>query len=601
MANIFKKMKIVHKNLLLIPLAFVAFCSCDDFLDRKPLDEVSQSTFWKTPGQLDSYILGKYDWLPGSLTDWGLGYYVDDQNSDNMVIGMNHPTWMNGEDNTTPTSGGNWKWEAIREINMFFDNYALCESPFSAYAQTYGEVCFLKALKYHELVRNFGDVPWYSSVISDTDEEMLNKARDPRSLVVDSIMNLIDQSVEHLGLRSAVGVNRINKETALIFKSRVALFEATWAKYHAGSPSVSDVDADKYFRKVIEAYDQFKQLCGGFEGKLYSTGHPESDYYNLFNRFDYADVQEVTLSKKYSEALGIKNNVNVQAWWYGYYNCSYTLDLIRSYLSKDGKSIDIMDRAVIGETGAAYLSELASKLDPRYRQSVFTPGDLLNTVTPGFIDSLFTVPQIHMSEASRNTTTGFAPKKAHNPEGPLQNQTDPLVSGISFRIPELMLNYVEAYVELNGTFPDLSDNIDLLRKRVGMPTLTEVNPRVESWWPDYGYSISDNLAIIRQERRIELAGEGYRRGDWKRWRAHKLFDGKRPKGYRYNQDDYIKLGLKIPTIPVDADGYLDPYAVSLNGGTFKFNAGRDYLSPIPMDEMLINPNLKQNPGWDSPK
>lgn len=601
MANIFKKMKIVHKNLLLIPLAFVAFCSCDDFLDRKPLDEVSQSTFWKTPGQLDSYILGKYDWLPGSLTDWGLGYYVDDQNSDNMVIGMNHPTWMNGEDNTTPTSGGNWKWEAIREINMFFDNYALCESPFSAYAQTYGEACFLKALKYHELVRNFGDVPWYSSVISDTDEEMLNKARDPRSLVVDSIMNLIDQSVEHLGLRSAVGVNRINKETALIFKSRVALFEATWAKYHAGSPSASDVDADKYFRKVIEAYDQFKQLCGGFEGKLYSTGHPESDYYNLFNRFDYADVQEVTLSKKYSEALGIKNNVNVQAWWYGYYNCSYTLDLIRSYLSKDGKSIDIMDRAVIGETGAAYLSELASKLDPRYRQSVFTPGDLLNTVTPGFIDSLFTVPQIHMSEASRNTTTGFAPKKAHNPEGPLQNQTDPLVSGISFRIPELMLNYVEAYVELNGTFPDLSDNIDLLRKRVGMPTLTEVKPRVESWWPDYGYSISDNLAIIRQERRIELAGEGYRRGDWKRWRAHKLFDGKRPKGYRYNQGDYIKLGLKIPTIPVDADGYLDPYAVSLNGGTFKFNAGRDYLSPIPMDEMLINPNLKQNPGWDSPK
>ena len=601
MANIFKKMKIVHKNLLLIPLAFVAFCSCDDFLDRKPLDEVSQSTFWKTPGQLDSYILGKYDWLPGSLTDWGLGYYVDDQNSDNMVIGMNHPTWMNGEDNTTPTSGGNWKWEAIREINMFFDNYALCESPFSAYAQTYGEACFLKALKYHELVRNFGDVPWYSSVISDTDEEMLNKARDPRSLVVDSIMNLIDQSVEYLGLRSAVGVNRINKETALIFKSRVALFEATWAKYHAGSPSASDVDADKYFRKVIEAYDQFKQLCGGFEGKLYSTGHPESDYYNLFNRFDYADVQEVTLSKKYSEALGIKNNVNVQAWWYGYYNCSYTLDLIRSYLSKDGKSIDIMDRAVIGETGAAYLSELASKLDPRYRQSVFTPGDLLNTVTPGFIDSFFTVPQIHMSEASRNTTTGFAPKKAHNPEGPLQNQTDPLVSGISFRIPELMLNYVEAYVELNGTFPDLSDNIDLLRKRVGMPTLTEVKPRVESWWPDYGYSISDNLAIIRQERRIELAGEGYRRGDWKRWRAHKLFDGKRPKGYRYNQDDYIKLGLKIPTIPVDADGYLDPYAVSLNGGTFKFNAGRDYLSPIPMDEMLINPNLKQKPGWDSPK
>lgn len=601
MNNLFCKITTKYKQLLFVPLAITVFSSCDDFLAREPLDQVSEVTFWKTPGQLDSYIMGKYKWLPGQLTDWGLGYYVDDQKSDNMVVGMNHPTWMNGEDNTTPTSGANWKWESIREINMFFDNYTKCESPFSAYRQTYGEACFLKALKYHELVKNFGDVPWYSSVLSDTDEEQLNKARDPRSLVVDSIMNLIDQSVEHLKLRSEVGVNRINKETALIYKSRVALYEATWSKYHTGTPSASDVNATKYFNKAIEAYEQFKQLCGGFEGKLYSTGDPGSDYYNLFNRFDYANVQEVTLSKNYSAALGIKNNVNVQVWWYGYYNCSYTLDLVRSYLSKEGKSINILDKSVVPGTGSVYLSELASKLDPRYRQSVFTPGDLLNKVSVGFIDSLFTVPQLHMSEAARNTTSGFAPKKAHNPEGPMDNQTDPLVSGISFRIPELMLNYVEAYVELNGSFPNLSENIDLLRKRVGMPTLTETKPTVDAWWPDYGYPVSDNLAIIRQERRVELAGEGYRTDDWKRWRAHKLFDGKRPKGYRYNQEDYVRLGLNIPSIPVDAEGYLDPYAVSLNGGTFSFKPERDYLSPVPTDELLINPNLKQNPGWDIPK
>lgn len=601
MNNLFCKITAKYKQLLFVLLAITVFSSCDDFLDRKPLDQVSEVTFWETPEQLDSYIMGKYDWLPGQLTGWGMGYYVEDQKSDNMVASMNHPTWMNGEDNTTPTSGANWKWDAIREINMFFDNYTKCESPFSAYRQTYGEACFLKALKYHELVKNFGDVPWYSSVLSDTDEEQLNKARDPRSLVVDSIMNLIDQSVEHLKFRSEVGVNRINKETALIYKSRVALYEATWSKYHAATPSASSVDATKYFNKAIEAYEQFKQLCGGFEGKLYSTGDPGSDYYNLFNRFDYANVQEVTLSKNYSAALGIKNNVNVQVWWYGYANCSYTLDLVRSYLSKEGKSINILDKSVIPGTGSVYLSELASKLDPRYRQSVFTPGDLLNKVSVGFIDSLFTVPQLHMSEATRNTTSGFAPKKAHNPEGPMDNQTDPLVSGISFRIPELMLNYVEAYVELNGSFPNLSENIDLLRKRVGMPTLTETKPTVDAWWPDYGYPVSDNLAIIRQERRVELAGEGYRTDDWKRWRAHKLFDGKRPKGYRFNQEDYIRLGLNTPSIPVDAEGYLDPYAVSLNGGTFSFKSERDYLSPIPTDELLINPNLKQNPGWDIPK
>ena len=588
--------KILYKGGLCVLAAFT-FCSCEDFLDRAPLDQISQETFWRTPEQLDAYIIGKYDWLSGQLTAWDMGYFTNDIYSEDMIQHRSHLTWMNGENNVAPTSGGGWDWGTIRQINMFFDNYHLCESPFESYKQTYGEACFLKAYEYHELVKNFGDVPWYSHVIADDDEEMLNKPRDSRALVVDSIMNLIDQSVECLSLRSEVGCNRLNKETALIYKSRVALFEATWSKYHAGTPFASDVDANKYFNKAIEAYQQFKELCGGFDGKLYSTGNPDMDYYNLFNRFDYSDIEEVTLSKDYSKALNVPNNVNMQVWLYGYAGCSYTLDLIRSYLSKEGRSINILDPEVVSETGTRYLSKLAEILDPRFKQSVFIPGDLVNSVTPPYADSLFTVPQLHISDDSRNTISGFAPKKGHNPEGPISNQTDPMIDGIAFRIPELMLNYVEAYVELNGNFPDLSDNIDLLRQRVGMPTLTEVKPVVESWWPDYGYPISDNLAIVRQERHIELAGEGYRQDDWMRWRAHKLFDGKRPRGFRFDQADYDAIGAK-PDVVLDENGYIDPFYVSLNGGVLHFNVDRDYLSPIPTDELLINPNLKQNPGWE---
>ena len=592
---------VIVKNISFICLIASGF-SCTDFLDRKPLDQISQATFWKTPAHLDAYIMGKYTWLPGDLTAWGLGYYVADQNSDDMVKGLNHPAWMNNENFTTPTKSDAWTngWKSIREINMFFDNYEQCETPFETYKHTYGEACFLKALKYHSLVMQFGDVPWYDSVLSDTDEEALNKARDPRDLVVKNIMALLDEAVENLSLRSKVGVNRLNKESALIYKSRVALFEASWAKYHTGTPSASSVDPTIYFNKAIEAFEQFKTECGGFEGKLYSTGNTSTDYYNLFNRFDYADIQEVTLSKNHSKALGIPNNVNVQSWWYGYYNCSYSLDLIRSYLTNSGNSIDIMDLSVIKKTGSAYLTELADNLDPRFSQSVFVPGDLINSVTPGFTDSLFTVSQVHMSAADRNTTSGFSPKKAHNPEGPMDNQTDPLVSGIGFRIAELMLNYVEAYVEVNGTFPDLTDNIDLIRKRVGMPTLTDVKPVVGTHWPNYGYPVSDNLAIIRQERRVELAGEGHRQNDWKRWRAHDLFDGKRHKGARYNEADYTKLNLK-PNVKVDENGYLDPYVVSLNNGVLDFNEDKDYLSAIPINELLINKNLTQNPGWNDPR
>lgn len=590
----------IIRNFAWMAVAASSLVACDDFLDRAPLDQISQTTFWRTPEHLDAYIVGKYGWLPGAITDWGMGYYVADITSDNMVNRFTHDKGMNGENNTTPTSGGGWDWTNVRAINMFFDNYKKCTAPFSAYEQTYGEACYLRAQVYHGLVARFGDIPWYSSELTTTDEGMY-KARDKRSVVVDSIMNMLDQAVEHLKLRSAVGVNRLNKETALIYKSRVALYEATWAKYHKGTPSASDVDADKYFQKVIDAYEQFKRDCGNFEDYIYTTGNPDKDYYNLFNRFDYSDIKEVTLSKDYNANLGIKNNLNTQVWLYGYYGGAYTRSLIQSYLTKEGQSIDITDENAVQGKGVAYLTDLAEKLDPRYRQSVFTPGDLLNTVTPPYADSLFALPQINFSHPSRVTTTGWHPKKSHNPEAPIVNQTDPLVDGISFRVAELLLNYAEAYVELHGTYPDLTDNIDLLRKRVGMPTLTAVKPTVEDYWPDYGYPVSDELAIIRQERRVELAGEGYRTNDWKRWRAHKLFEGERPKGFRLCREDYANEIEKEVVIPVDENGYLDPLKTSLNGGTYHFNADRDYLSPIPTDEILKNPNLKQNPGWDTPK
>lgn len=110
----------IIRNFALMVVASSTLIACDDFLDREPLDQVSQPTFWKTPEHLDAYIVGKYGWLPGAITDWGMGYFVADITSDNMVNRLTHDKWMNGENNTTPTSGGNWKWGPVREINMFF-------------------------------------------------------------------------------------------------------------------------------------------------------------------------------------------------------------------------------------------------------------------------------------------------------------------------------------------------------------------------------------------------------------------------------------------------------------------------------------------------
>lgn len=591
------KIKITYQFIVLTMLA-TGFFSCTKFLDRVPQDKVSQETFWQTTDQLNAYILGVYDWLPAVQSNGALGPFIEDVNSDLMTKGT-RSTWLNGENNVTPPTGGLWDWSRIRQINIFFDNCKKCTDAFPLWKQTYGEACFLKAYQYHYMIRNFGDVPWYSSEVTMSDKANLYKARDKRSVVVDSIMALMDKAIVNLSLKSSVGVNRINVESALILKSRIALYEATWAKYHKGYPEASDVDASKLFAKAIEAFTQFKTLVGPFAGKLYSTGNPDQDFFRLYNRYNLGPVEEVTLSRRSTVALtayGLSGN-NVQYVNMG--GAAFTTSWVSKFLTKQGTSVDNL--TAYTKKGAASLKELATMLDSRFSQTIFIPGfQMMPLAASAGLPVYYTVPPMTNSNFNYNCATGFQPKFGYDDGVAADAAVNPVfVQNVIFRIPELMLNYAEAYVELNGTYPDLSDNIDLIRTRVGMPTLTSVKPVVGSWWPDYGYPVSDALATIRLERTVELAGDGYRTNDWMRWRAHKLFDGKRPKGFIFDPADYTNPPVSNPLL--DADGRLDPLKVSLGGNNYTFSAGRDYLMPIARDQLMLNKNLKQNPGWDSPQ
>lgn len=580
-----------------------ALTSCQKFLDKEPLDKLNQATFWKTSSNLQLYTNNMYAWLPGERYFWA------DGTSDNMLRGAYPKTydgldeWMNGETVTPKTAGsGGWTWDGIRTVNLFLDNYAQCEDSPASYAQSLGEAYFFKAYAYHNLVKQFGDVPYYAHTINSNDQEALTKPRDRRALVVDSIMMLLDKSIEQLKNRDEVGCYRLNKETALIYKSRVALFEASWSKYHQGTPSASTVDANAYFQKAIDAYTQFK--AGKGIAALYSTGNTTSDYFDLFNKEDYSAVKEVTLSRRYSNNItgAVGSGIN----WYttvNYFSHGFTLSMVQSYLDKNGKTIDVTDNTLFPKSGAACLTDFKNTLDPRFAQSVFTPGDPINNINfPGI---LYTSARDLGLGGYSSAATGYVPKKGNDPTKSALQQAkagDPTVSAIVFRIPELMLNYVEAYVELHGALPDLSDNIDLIRARVGMPTLTGNLPTVNSTWVNYGYPISDVLAIVRNERRVEFAGEGYRTDDWKRWRAHALFSSaeNRPRGFKFSTNDYTAAENKVLLTRLDQKGYYDPEATSLPNG-YKWRPLQDYLSPIPLDDIVrSNSKLTQNPGWDTP-
>lgn len=109
---------------------------------------------------------------------------------------------------------GSWNWGELRKINYFLENYDK-ELRGQATAKYAGEAKFFQAYFYFDKVKQFGDVPWYSQTINISDAVNLQKARDPRTLVIDSVINF---AITHLGANKST--EKVTKWTALALKSR---------------------------------------------------------------------------------------------------------------------------------------------------------------------------------------------------------------------------------------------------------------------------------------------------------------------------------------------------------------------------------------------
>ena len=263
-----------------------------------------------------------------------------------------------------------------------------------------------------------------------------------------------------------------------------------------------------------------------------------------------------------------------------------TWSLVTSYLGKDGKPYDYLMLAA-AKKGNDFLTKIANECDPRLKATIWIPGDL----RADRFNSYFDKPWIDKSSIQL-CPTGFQIKKTSNAYSPVaggvwaeQSNTGYII----FRFGEILLNYAEAKFELDGTVA--YDALNLLRKRAGMPDF-EINSQTnDPNYFDYGYSIPDGLYEIRRERRVELALEGKRQEDLMRWAAHNLFKDKRPLGYPFNPNEFPSYNP-----PLDENGLIDYMKNSLPNG-YQFRENRDYLTSIPQDELTLNPNLIQNPGW----
>jgi hypothetical protein len=571
------------KNKIITSLiALLMLSACEkNFLDRKPLDQVGASDYFKSPKDLETYLNQFYN---NSSFPISSGYGLD-YNSDNAVA-TNFDGILAGT--RTLDGAGGISFSRVRSINYFFDNYKRIEgyAAFADYKQYVGEAFFFRALIYFDLLQGWGDIQWFTSVPGTESEELLQQ-RDPRNVVADNIIKDLDSAALYLQADKTDGASRINKWIALLIQSRVALYEGTWEKYHAGDPfGVANAKPDKYFNKAVEAAAKVME-SGVYT--LYSTGKPNSDYYDLFSRQrSYSGNTEVMFWKRFDNGLGkgeeaFRREVNYTQR--NPYEHSETKELADSYLCADGKPIS-GNPLFKGFTNIGL--EMQNR-DPRYFQTFGMPGQPYKIELDGTVTNYDALYAILNTGVQNYSPSGYVLRKGYDARVQYQIPQYEETPGIIYRYGEVLLNFAEAKAE-SGTITqdDINKSIKILRDRVGMPNLVLSDIAVDHNWNFP--TLSPIINEVRRERRVELAAEGFRFDDIMRWAAaDELIVGKRPHGFKASQ-------LAVNPYPVDANGFLDPYQQKLPNG-YGFKIDRDYLNAIPKDQLLLNPALVQNPGW----
>ncbi|MDR1342725.1 MAG: RagB/SusD family nutrient uptake outer membrane protein [Prevotellaceae bacterium] len=594
----------MNRLFLIFGLSALLAASCnDDFLERSPEDKVSDGAVWKTPEHLRLYVNNLYnriDLLPsyGGYSDKVGIFSLDSDNGSDTQVGAYHNSRFNGEGIVTASNG--WDvagWEALRDINYFFANYRKASGDQSEINRYVGEALFFRAIFYYDKLRRFGDLPIYKGLLNLGDTEELYKKRDSRREVVEWLVDDLDTAALYLPPKKSSGNGRVNKETAMLLQARIALYEGTWEKYHALAntpfkvPDAYD-NGEPFIRKAAAVTDRLIEMgtC-----TLDNVG-VEDGYWKLFNQESYAASNEVLFWRQYADNI-------ITHYWASYTSngggTGLTKSMVDAYLCIDGLPIDLS----ASYRGDSTLLSVVENRDPRLRQTIYVNDNRhFHFVAP---NDTFFYPAFAISN-EKNCVTGYQLYKGHNPNYERASTQRGITGLIYFRYAEALLINAEAKAELGTiTQDDLDNTINQLRIRVGMSSPLNL-AAVEAWsYAKEFPTLSNIINEVRRERKVELAAEGFRTDDIFRWAvAGDVIYRQRPRGAKRKQWENLPIEVRgsVLAIPIDNNGYIDPYRNILGSGDrdgYRFNRERDYLYPMPPTELVLNPALEQNPGWNN--
>ena len=576
----------MKKRLLyLFVLATMTFAGCNkDFLTRYPLDAFTDDTYWTNENNIRTFAYGFYPTYfigYGSGWTWGIYFSAPGGKLDDDWAPTTPPQFVD----IVPPSGGGWGFTNVRKANIFIDRVAA--SPLADEAKNHwlGVARFFRGMAYFDLVKRFGDVPWFETVPAEIDNDELYKPRESRVSEMSKVLEDFQFAAANVRASDGPAKQSVNKWVVLSFMAKVFLFEGTWEKYHAtpGGKATEFLQAAK--TAAAEVINN-----GGF--------NLTNNYRSNFNSLDLASNSEMIMYRHYAEGIqthALVSYVNREG------QTGPNKNFIDTYLAEDGLPISLSPMY----QGDKSVTQVFANRDPRMAHT-FTSYELRPNGSYNMNGDLMGV------STSAYTTLKFLNETVKNGPGGLSNTnyTDAPI----MRLGEVMVTYAEAAAELgNITQADLDMSINRLRSRTGMTVAPlqvlggepAVNGQVYDD-PNRDPTVPSMIWEIRRERRVELAMEGVRQDDLRRWKKLDYVDfTKNPdinRGAWLDRDDWQKPDgtswLKDVVLEGGDEGYIIPAS---SAGTRTFTNDKFYLSPIPLDQIKLYEDmgytLEQNPGW----
>lgn len=561
--------------------SMLTFQSC---LDMEPKTQLADTNYWQTPDHFKLFATQFYGWTVD------FKQLDDSPHSDvrsDLRTGITLDVYSNGT-NSIPSSDKTYtnNYNRIRQVNTLLQQAEGYAVP-ADIETSVGEAHFFRAYCYFDLLQVYGDVIITRTPL-DIDSPEMQMARNSRDEVVDFILEDLEEAIRLLPEANEISSKdegRLSSQAASAFLSRVALYEGTWQKFRNGGQN-NDRSSVLLDIAATSAHDVIES--GFFELFAPEELGTEAYKYLFILENDKSNPAGITKSgnkeyiftRRHDPTLA-SIGFNITQGRLG--NAVYvTRKMANMYLQSNGLPINpqTWDYSKVD-------SEFKDR-DNRMSNTLMIPGHTYWGTGGGRIDWTGSAEEIANASHKNfmpSTGTGYFPHKwccerDGVPTG-MEAYDYPII-----RYAEVLLNYAEAVFERDDKISDedLAISLNLTRKRVNpnMPDLTNA------------FVSANNLDMrteIRRERTVEFYDENFRIDDLKRWKTAEEEMPMNLTGVKWRGTDYETKWSDASSKTMDAEGCI----IYEQGRVWE---EKHYLYPLPIDQLKLNPNLKQNPGWE---